>query len=69
MGSLPEWLGAISSADALLAVSVLVPLAYGVWVLILVRRGGHDSSVRDRIGSSLDRLNQMLPKRTSRSDS
>ena len=68
MSYLPDWLNAISRLDALVIVSALVPLAYGVWVLLLVRRGGDDSTVRNQISESLDRLRKMLPERISKGD-
>ena len=68
MSYLPDWLNAISSLEALVIVSALVPLAYGVWVLLLVRRGGDDSTVRNQISESLDRLRKMLPERISKGD-
>jgi hypothetical protein len=68
MSYVPDWLNTISSVEALVMVSGLLPLAFGVWVLSLVRRRGDDSTVRSQISESLDRLHKMLPERISKGD-
>lgn len=63
MNRLQEWLTGMSSTEALIIVSVVVPLAYGAWVLLLVRRGGNDYAGRFQIHKSLDRLQKIWPDR------